>query len=145
MADRNNSERLRGFCNRRTDRRTDGQTDGRTDICDSRVAFATENSLEFTLVDEKLLHKNSATAFCSSTVKLSKSFGYFMRCRSFLSICKKLQKSSRSDPTANNRINFARISAFSDLDNTKYATKYEYSKYFEIHGHQILKKEKTDQ
>ena len=39
MADRNNSERLRGFCNLQTD----GQTDGRTDICDSRVAFATEN------------------------------------------------------------------------------------------------------
>ena len=91
-------------------------------------------------MDEKLLHKNSATAFCSSTVKLSKSFGYFMRCLSFLSICKKLQKSSLSDPTANNRINFARISAFSDLDNTKYATKFEYSKYFEIHGQKIFKR-----
>ena len=39
MADRSNSERLRGFCDRRTDRQTDVQTD----ICDSRVAFATEN------------------------------------------------------------------------------------------------------
>ena len=35
MADRSNSERLRGFDNIQTDRRTD--------ICDSRVAFATEN------------------------------------------------------------------------------------------------------
>ena len=34
MADRLDFERLRGFCDRRTDRRTD--------ICDSRVAFATE-------------------------------------------------------------------------------------------------------
>ena len=36
MADRLDSERLRGFV-------TDRQTDGHTDICDSRVAFATEN------------------------------------------------------------------------------------------------------
>ena len=28
-----------------TDGRTDRQTDGQTDICDSRVAFATENGL----------------------------------------------------------------------------------------------------
>ena len=28
-----------------TDGRTDRQTDGQTDICDSRVAFATENSI----------------------------------------------------------------------------------------------------
>ena len=35
MADRLDSERLRGFDFRRTDRRTD--------ICDCRVAFATEN------------------------------------------------------------------------------------------------------
>ena len=35
MADRLDSERLRGF--------RDGLTDGQTDICDSRVAFATEN------------------------------------------------------------------------------------------------------
>ena len=40
MVDWSDSERLRGFC----DRRTDGQTDGQTDICDSRVAFATENA-----------------------------------------------------------------------------------------------------
>ena len=39
MVDRSNSERLRGFC----DRQTDGQTDPQTDICNSRVAFATEN------------------------------------------------------------------------------------------------------
>ena len=39
MVDRSNSERLRGFCDRRTDRQTDGQTD----ICDSTVAFAIEN------------------------------------------------------------------------------------------------------
>ena len=39
MVDRLDSERLRGFF----DRRTDVQTDGQTDICDSRVAFATEN------------------------------------------------------------------------------------------------------
>ena len=38
MADRLDSELLRGFC----DGRTDGQTDWQTDICDSRVAFATE-------------------------------------------------------------------------------------------------------
>ena len=36
MVDRSDSERLRGFCDRQTDRQTD--------ICDSRVAFATENS-----------------------------------------------------------------------------------------------------
>ena len=35
MADRLESDRLRGFCDR--------QKDGQTDICDSRVAFATEN------------------------------------------------------------------------------------------------------
>ena len=40
MVDRLDSERLRGFC----DRRTDVQTDGQTDICDSRVAFVTENN-----------------------------------------------------------------------------------------------------
>ena len=34
MVNRHNSERLRGFCDRQTDRQTD--------ICDSRVAFATE-------------------------------------------------------------------------------------------------------
>ena len=34
MADRLDSERLRGFC--------DGLMDVQTDICDSRVAFATE-------------------------------------------------------------------------------------------------------
>ena len=34
MANRHDSERLRGFCDR--------QTDGQMDICDSRVAFATE-------------------------------------------------------------------------------------------------------
>ena len=39
MADRSNSERLRGFCDR--------WTDGQTDICDSRLAFATENCVEF--------------------------------------------------------------------------------------------------
>ena len=39
MADRLDFERLRGFC----DGWTDGQTDWQTDICDSRVAFATEN------------------------------------------------------------------------------------------------------
>ena len=38
MADRLDFERLRGFCDRQTDRQTDGQTD----ICDCRVAFATE-------------------------------------------------------------------------------------------------------
>ena len=31
MANRSNSERLRGFCDRQTDRRTDGQTDGQAD------------------------------------------------------------------------------------------------------------------
>ena len=36
MVDRSNSERLRGFGN--------GLTDRWTDICDCRVAFATENS-----------------------------------------------------------------------------------------------------
>ena len=36
MADRHDSERLRGFDFRWTDRRTD--------ICDCRVAFATENT-----------------------------------------------------------------------------------------------------
>ena len=40
MADRLDSERLRGFDFRWTDRQTDRQTD----ICDCRVAFATENS-----------------------------------------------------------------------------------------------------
>lgn len=38
MADRLDSERLRGFCNRQTDRWTDRQMD----ICNSKVAFATE-------------------------------------------------------------------------------------------------------
>ena len=38
MANRSNSERLRGFFVR--------QTEGRMDICDSRVAFATENNHE---------------------------------------------------------------------------------------------------
>ena len=37
IADRLDSEMLRGFCDRRTDRQTD--------LCDSRVAFATENQL----------------------------------------------------------------------------------------------------
>ena len=40
MVDWSNSERLRGFCDRQTDRQTDGQTD----ICNCRVAFATENA-----------------------------------------------------------------------------------------------------
>ena len=31
---------------RQTDGRTDRQTDRQTDICDSRVTFVTENSLE---------------------------------------------------------------------------------------------------
>ena len=35
MVDRSNSDRLRGLV-------TDGQTDRQTDICDYRVAFATE-------------------------------------------------------------------------------------------------------
>ena len=43
MADRLDSERLRGFCDRRTDRRTDRYTYGQMDICNSRVAFVTEN------------------------------------------------------------------------------------------------------
>ena len=72
-------------------------------------------SVFITLEDEKLLHKNNATAFCSSTVNSSKSFGYFMRCLSLLSICKKLQKSSRRAAAASNLINFARISELSDL------------------------------
>ena len=42
MADRLNSERLRGFDN--------GWTDRQTDICDYRVAFVTEKSLKETLV-----------------------------------------------------------------------------------------------
>ena len=42
MVDRSYSERLRGFC----DRLTDGLTDRQTDICDSRVAFATENMID---------------------------------------------------------------------------------------------------
>jgi len=37
MVNRSDSERLRGFCDRQTDRRMD--------ICDSRVAVATENSI----------------------------------------------------------------------------------------------------
>ena len=37
MVDRSDSERLRGFC--------DGLMDRQTDICDSRVAFATENNI----------------------------------------------------------------------------------------------------
>ena len=53
MADRLDSERLRGFDFRRTDRQTGRQTDRWTDICDCRVAFATE----------KLKHKN---VVCSS-------------------------------------------------------------------------------
>ena len=36
MANRHDSERLRGFCDRLTDRQTD--------ICDSRVTFETEKS-----------------------------------------------------------------------------------------------------
>jgi len=43
MADRLYSERLMGFC----DGQTDGQTDRRTDICDSRVAFATEKAAHY--------------------------------------------------------------------------------------------------
>ena len=41
IGDRLDFEMLRGFCDGRTDRRTDR----RTDICDSRVAFATEKQL----------------------------------------------------------------------------------------------------
>ena len=37
IADRLDSERLRGFCY--------GLTDGQTDICNSRVAFVTEKDL----------------------------------------------------------------------------------------------------
>ena len=37
--ERDDSERLRSFCDR--------LTDGRTDICDCRVAFATENFLVY--------------------------------------------------------------------------------------------------
>ena len=44
MTDRLDSERLRGFDFRRTDRQTGRQTDRWTDICDCRVAFATENT-----------------------------------------------------------------------------------------------------
>ena len=40
MVNRSYSERQRGFCDR--------QTDGQTDICNCRVAFATENSIFIT-------------------------------------------------------------------------------------------------
>ena len=46
-----------------------------------------------TLLLEKQLQSRIATAFCSSTVRLSKSFGYFISCLSFLSSCRKDQKS----------------------------------------------------
>ena len=48
MANRSNSERLMGTdgqTDRQTDRQTDGWTNKQTDICDSRVAFATEKKL----------------------------------------------------------------------------------------------------
>ena len=38
-----------------------------------------------------------------------------MRCRSFLSICRKLQKSSLNAPAAKSLTNFARMSEFRDL------------------------------
>ena len=44
MADRHDSERLRGFCNRR-----------QTDIWDSRVAFGTEKENVYFVVMKKLL------------------------------------------------------------------------------------------
>ena len=48
MADKLDSERLRGFCDGRTDR----QRDRRTDICNSRVAFVTE---KFYLLEEDIM------------------------------------------------------------------------------------------
>ena len=58
----------------------------------------------------------------TSTVRFSKSFGYFMRCRSFLSICRKLQKSFLSAPAAKSRTNLARMSEFRDLVRKKLST-----------------------
>ena len=49
MVDRFNSERLRGFCDRQTD------------ICNSRVAFATENWANFDIIlskSVKIITKN---------------------------------------------------------------------------------------
>ena len=75
--------------------------------------FYFSGKLAFTL--EKLLQRNRATDFCSSTVRFSKSFGYFMRCLSFLSIWRKLQKSFLSAPAAKSLTSFARMSELRDL------------------------------
>ena len=72
--------------------------------------------LTASLPEEKLLQRNSATAFCSSTVMFSKSSGYFMRNLSFLSSWRKDQKSSLSAPAARSRNSFTRISQLSDLN-----------------------------
>ena len=48
MGNRSNSERLRGFC--------DGWTDRQTDICNSRVAFATEKETLFSTLNNIYLH-----------------------------------------------------------------------------------------
>ena len=46
-----------------------------------------------------------------------------MRCRSFLSICRKLQKSSLNAPAAKSLTNFARMSEFRDLVEKKKSLK----------------------
>ena len=78
MADRLDFERLRGFDFRLTDRQTDGQTD----ICDSRVAFATEKCIYYNADKEENREKKdvkvseseeSGFEGCSSGIDIRKT------------------------------------------------------------------------
>ena len=66
MANRHDSERLRGFCDRLTDRQTD--------ICDSRVAFVTEKSL--LVCQQILLVKFSISACCQLMANLTAKISF---------------------------------------------------------------------
>ena len=58
MADRSNSERLKGFCN--------GQTDRWTEICNSRVAFAAENCrIRKYVLHLHICNSNKYVSYCS--------------------------------------------------------------------------------
>ena len=51
-----------GLMDRQTDKQTNGQMDGQTDICDCRVAFATENI--FSITQCFILTDSSVTVKC---------------------------------------------------------------------------------
>ena len=70
-------------------RQTDGQTDRQTDICDSRVAFATEK-VNITKVCSLIISLNPCVAFWSSVMNLHKFEGDFQSTFAFVVFCMKM-------------------------------------------------------